>query len=223
MKMSWRKVFYILLSFGALVVFAALYLKSLIQAVPVIYEKELKRPLSTYDEPLQAFLEVVDDIEHNLHHGDDLDYEVTQEQLNGWLATQLKGNSRVSVPSGIESPRVILEGKSQTIYFTIVRPRFHSVISLQLETRLADQPNAIELKIESVHAGSLPIRLKRIFDEIESAMIRSGVDFKWKAGTERTVAIIHIPSKVRTKRERELQITALEFQTGSVRVTAEVD
>ena len=117
MKMSWRKVFYILLSFGALVVFAALYLKSLIQAVPVIYEKELKRPLSTYDEPLQAFLEVVDDIEHNLYHGDDLDYEVTQEQLNGWLATQLKGNSRVSVPSGIESPRVILEGKSQEYTF----------------------------------------------------------------------------------------------------------
>ena len=111
----------------------------------------------------------------------------------------------------------------QTIYFTIVRPRFHSVISLQLEARLADQPNAIELKIESVHAGSLPIRLKRIFDEIESAMIRSGVDFKWKAGTERTVAIIHIPSKVRIKRERELQLTELDFQTGSVHVTAEVD
>lgn len=223
MKMSWRKVFYILLGFGALVVVAALYLMSLIQAVPVIYEKELKHPLSTYDEPLQQFLEVVDDIKTNLHLGDDLDCEVTQEQLNGWLATQLKGNSRVSVPSGIESPRVILEGKSQTIYFTIVRPRFHSVISLKLETRLADQPNAIELKIQSVHAGSLPIRLKRVFDEIESAMTRSGVNFKWKAGTERTVAIIHIPTKVRIKRERELLITELDFQTGSIHVTAEVD
>ena len=89
MKMSWRKVFYILLGFGALVVLAASYLMSLIQAVPAIYEKELKRPLSTYDEPLQEFLEVVDNIQDNLHLGDDLDYEVTQEQLNGWLATQL--------------------------------------------------------------------------------------------------------------------------------------
>ena len=54
-------------------------------------------------------------------------------------------------------------------------------------------------------------------------MTRSGVNFKWKAGTERTVAIIHIPTKVRIKRERELLITELDFQTGSIHVTAEVD
>ena len=223
MKISWRKFFYILLGFGSLVVLVALYLMFLIRAVPAIYEKELKRPLATYNEPVQEFLEAVDDIEENLRLGDDFDYEVTQEQINGWLATQLKGNSRVSLPSGIESPRVLLEGKSQMIYFTIVRPRFRAAISLKLETKLSDQPNTIELKIQSIHAGSLPIRLKRIFDEIESAMIRSGVDFKWKAGTERSVAIIHIPSKVRIKRERELQITELDFQPGSVHITVEVD
>ena len=122
MKMSWRKFFYILLGFGVLVVLVALYLMFLIRTVPAIYEKELKRPLSTYNEPVQEFLEAVDDIEENLRLGDDFDYEVTQEQINGWLATQLKGNSRVSLPSGIESPRLLLEGKSQMIYFTIVRP-----------------------------------------------------------------------------------------------------
>ena len=127
------------------------------------------------------------------------------------------------MPAGIENPRLILGTKRQTVYFTIVGSRFRSAISIQLSCKLSDEVNAVELKIESIHAGSLPIRLKRVFDEIESAMERSGVDFKWKPGTERTVAIVRIPSKVRVKRERELQVTNLEFQSGSVHVTAEVD
>jgi len=223
MKMSWRKFFYILLGLGVLVILVALYILHLIRAVPEAYDKELRRPASAYSEPVQELMDAVDDIEKDLRLGYDLDYRLTQEQINGWLATQLKGNSRVSLPAGIESPRLILGTKRQTVYFTIVGSKFRSAISIQLSCKLAAEPNAVELKIESIHAGSLPIRLKRVFDEIESAMERSGVDFKWKPGTDRTVAIVRIPSRVRVKRERELQITDLEFQSGSVRVTAEVD
>lgn len=223
MKMSWRKFFYILLGLGVLVILVALYILHLIRAIPEEYGKELRRPPSAYSEPVQELMDTVDDIEKDLRLGYDLNYRLTQEQINGWLATQLKGNSRVSLPSGIESPRLILGTKRQTVYFTIVGSKFQSAISIQLSCTLTDQPNTVELKIESIHAGSLPIRLKRVFDEIESAMERSGVDFKWKPGTERTVANVRIPSRVRVKRERELQITDLDFHAGSVHVTAEVD
>ena len=54
-------------------------------------------------------------------------------------------------------------------------------------------------------------------------MARSGVDFKWKAGTDRTVGIVRIPTEVRVKRDRQLTVTGLEFGKGKVRVTAEVD
>ena len=62
-----------------------------------------------------------------------------------------------------------------------------------------------------------------MFDEIESAMARSGVDFKWKPGTDRTVAIVRIPTVVRIKRERELDITSLEFLKEKVRVQVAID
>ncbi|MBA62606.1 MAG: hypothetical protein CMJ76_09600 [Planctomycetaceae bacterium] len=223
MKMSWRKFLYILLGLSGLAILAAFYLMHLLRAVPELYAQELNRPTSAHSEPVQELLDAVDDIQKDLRLGHDLDYEVTQDQINAWLATQLKGNSRVSLPAGIENPRVIIKDVTQTIYFTIVGARFRSAISIDLSTKLADEQNAVELKIESIRAGDLPIRLKRVFDEIESAMYRSGIDFKWKQGSERTVAIVRIPSKVRVKRERELQIAELDFQTGSVHVTAEVD
>lgn len=223
MKMSWRKCFYILLGLGVLVILGALYLLHLIQTVPEAYEQELNRPVSVHSKPVQTLLDTADDVRKDLRLGYDLDYEITQDQINAWLATQLKGNPRVSLPSGIENPRVILRDMTQTIYFTIVGSTFRSVISIELSTKLAEEQNVIELKIQSIHAGNLLIRLKRVFDEIESAMAQSGIDFRWKPGTDRTVAVVRIPSKVRVKRERELQIEELDFRVGSVRVTAVVD
>ncbi len=223
MKFTWRKFFYLFIALGSVVILVASYLMYLIRAVPESYEKELSRPPVVHQEPVQELLEKVDDIHEDIRFGADLDYEFTQDQLNAWLATQLTSSSEIALPSGIENPRVVLRPRQQTLYFTLEASKFSSAISIELGMKLAEQPNAVELKLQSIHAGKLPISLKRVFDEIESAMDRSGVNFQWKPGTDRTVAIVQIPSKVRVKRERELTVTALEFLQGKVRVTAEVD
>ena len=165
----------------------------------------------------------MDDIKEDIRWGDDLNYEITQQQINGWLATQLNGNLHVSLPEGIRNPRILIDQLQQTLFFTLERSRFTSVISIQLTIGLSEQPNTIEIKLNSLHAGNLPIRIKRVFDEVESAMARSGVDFKWKPGTDRTVAIVRIPTVVRIKRERELDITSLEFLKEKVRVQVAID
>ena len=223
MKMTWKKFFYILLGLAVLVLLGFLYILYLVNAVPQKYGQELKIPPSMHQQSAQELLDTVDDIKESIRWGDDLNYEITQQQINGWLATQLNGNPHVSLPDGIRNPRILIDQPQQTLYFTLERSRFTSAISIQLTIKLAEQPNTIEIKLNSLHAGNLPIRIKRVFDEIESAMARSGVDFKWKPGTDRTVAIVRIPTVVRIKRERELDITSLEFLKEKVRVQVAID
>ena len=126
-----------------------------------------------HQQPAQELLDTVDDIKENIRWGDDLNYEITQQQINGWLATQLNGNPHVSLPDGIRNPRIrsaatdaLLYSRTITIYFG----HFHTT-----HDQVGRTTEHIEIKLSSLH-GNLPIRIKRVFDEIESAMARS-VDY----------------------------------------------
>ncbi|MBK95389.1 MAG: hypothetical protein CMJ79_06685 [Planctomycetaceae bacterium] len=222
-KMTWRKFFYILLGLAMLLVLGALYILYLVRSVPERYYNELQRPPYVHQDPVEELLEVAEQVQSDIRFGDDLDFEITEKQINGWLATNLESNPSVSLPAGIKKPRLFLDDQGQQLFFTIERSRFSSAISIHLTVHLTTEPNVVEVRLKDIRAGSLPIRIKRVFDEIESAMARSGVDFKWKAGTDRTVGIVRIPTEVRVKRDRQLTVTGLEFGKGKVRVTAEVD
>ena len=90
--------------------------------------------------------------------------------------------------------------------------------------RLAEQPNTIEISLVSVHAGRLPIRIKRAFDEIEAAMVRTGVGFQWKSGTNRQVALIVLPDQVRVRKKvKNLTLTELRFKDALIEVRADLD
>ena len=119
-------------------------------------------------------------------------------------------------------PEFPIDQPQQTLYFTLERSRFTSAISIQLTIKLAEQLNTIEIKLSSLHAGNLPIRIKRVFDEIESAMARSGVDLA--ETRNRSNGCHRTDSDGGThKRERELDITSLEFLKEKVRVQVAID
>ena len=114
--------------------------------------------------------------------------------------------------------------QQQTLYFTIERSRFTVVISIVVQIELGDDPNTLEIRVVSVHAGSLPIRMKRAFDEIESAMARQGVAFQWKPGTNREVAVVTIPSQVRIKnKQKNISVSEVSIGDSVVEVTANLD
>ena len=98
------------------------------------------------------------------------------------------------------------------------------MISIVVQIKLGDDPNTVEIRIVNVHAGSLSIRMKRVFDEIESAMARQGVDFQWKPGTNREVAVVTIPSQVRRKnKQKNISVSELSIGGDVVEVTADLD
>ncbi len=117
-----------------------------------------------------------------------------------------------------------MEKQQQRLYVTIERSRFTAVMSIVVQIELGDDPNTVEISIVSVHAGSLPIRLKRAFDEIESTMAHQGIDFQWKPGTDREVAVVTIPSQVGIKNKRKnLSVSELSIDEDVVEVTADLD
>jgi hypothetical protein len=207
-----------------LILLACLLILWLLQTVPLNYQTALAVENEVHQPHLVALQETVDNIKDDIWHRDKLVFEVTEQQINAWLATQLGPQSSRALPEGIKQPRIELGKQQQTLYFTIERSRFTVVISIVVQIKLGDDPNTVEIRIVNVHAGSLSIRMKRAFDEIESAMARQGVDFQWKPGTNREVAVVTIPSQVRRKnKQTNISVSELSIGDDVVEVTADLD
>ena len=223
-KKRWQRILHILLAVSVLILLACLLILWLLQSVPLNYQTALAVENEVHQPHLAALQETVDNIKDDIWHRDKLVFEVSEQQINAWLATQLGPQSSRGLPEGIKQPRIELGKQQQSLYFTIERPRFTVVISIVVQIQLGEDPNTVEIRIVSVHAGSLPVRMKRAFDEIESAMARQGVDFQWKPGTNREVAVVTIPSQVRVKdKQKNISVSELSIDDDVVKVTAELD
>ena len=223
-KKRWRRILHILLAVSVLILLACLLILWLLQTVPLNYQTALAVENEVQQPHLVALQETVDNIKDDIWHRDKLVLEVSEQQINAWLATELGPQSSRALPEGIKQPRIKLGKHQQTLYFKIERPRFTVVISIVVRIELGDDPNTIEIHIVSVHAGSIPVRMKRAFDEIESAMARQGVDFQWKLGTNREVAVVTIPSQVRIKnKQKNISVSELSIDDDVVEVTADLD
>jgi len=223
-KKRWRRILHVLLAVSVLILLACLLILWLLQSVPLNYQTAMAVENEVHQPHLVALQETVDNIKDDIWHRDKLVFEVSEQQINAWLATQLGPQSSSALPEGIKQPRIELGKQQQSLYFTIERPRFTVVISIVVQIQLGEDPNTVEIRIVSVHAGSLPVRMKRAFDEIESAMARQGVDFQWKPGTNREVAVVTIPSQVRVKdKQKNISVSELSIDDDVVKVTAELD
>ncbi len=223
-KKRWQRILHILLAVSVLILLACLLILWLLQTVPLNYQTALAVENEVHQPHLVALQKTVDNIKDDIWHRNKLVFEVSEQQINAWLATQLGPQSSRALPEGIKQPRIELGKQQQSLYFTIERPRFTVVISIVVQIQLGEDPNTVEIRIVSVHAGSLPVRMKRAFDEIESAMARQGVDFQWKPGTNREVAVVTIPSQVRVKdKQKNISVSELSIDDDVVEVTAELD
>ena len=213
-----------MLAVSVLILLACLSILWLLQTVPLSYQTALAVEKEKHQPHLVALQETVDNIKGDIWHRDQLVFEVSEQQINAWLATELGPQSSRALPEGIKQLRIELEKQQQRLYFTIERSRFTAVISIVVQIELGDDPNTVEISIVSVHAGSLPIRLKRAFDEIESTMAHQGVDFQWKPGTNREVAVVTIPNQVRIKnKQKNISVSELSIGDGYVEVTSDLD
>ena len=219
-----RRILHILLAVSVLILLTCLLILWLLQTVPLNYQTALAVENEVHQPYLVALQETVANIKDDIWHRDKLVLEVSEQQINAWLATELGPQSSRALPEGIKQPRIELGKHQQTLYFKIERPRFTVVISIVVRIELGADPNTIEIRIVSVHAGSIPVRMKRAFDEIESTMARQGVDFQWKPGTNREVAVVTIPSQVRIKnKQKNISVSELSIDDDVVEVTADLD
>jgi hypothetical protein len=179
----------VLLVAGALL---ALYAAS--QRVPQAYRQalmmETAEQVEGSDEMLQRATALASDVEREGQWS----ALFTVEQINGWLAVDLIENHADTLPPNVSDPRVAIRPDEVTVFCQFDHGRFKSVLSLSVDVYLSE-PNVVAVRMRGARAGSLPLPLGDVLEQVTEAAGRWELPIRWRQAQGDPVALISLPTR----------------------------
>jgi hypothetical protein len=163
------------------------------QQSPAFYEKALTREPAALRDEGQQFERQALALHNQLASPGAWEVRFTQEEINGWLATELPAKFSRALPPGIMDPRIAIVGDELHLAVRYRRGRVETVMSLAGEISLTNQPNEIALRIDQARAGMLPVPLGSLIQEITERAARSNVQLRWTEVKGAPVALYRLP------------------------------
>ena len=138
----------------------------------------------------------------------------TEQEVNAWLAVDLKENHGASLPSGIADPRIVIEPDGLQIACRARRGGIETILSVAIDAYLAE-PGVVAIRIRRARAGILPLPLANILELISDMGDRKGLRIRWQQADGDPVALVSVnhsrqrqqirrARRTRNRRERSL-------------------
>ena len=140
----------------------------------------------------------------------------TDEQLNGWLATDLAHKFPRLLPTGAKDPRIGITPDQIQIACRYQKANVETIISLALDVHLTASTNTLAVKISKLRAGTLPVPLKHFLDRISHAAHRSEIPLRWKVQDGDPLALITVPVQHEDYAHRAIYLETVELREGEV-------
>lgn len=147
---------------------------------------------------------------------------LTEQEINGWLAVDLKENHGDSLPAGIADPRVdvVPGGFRMACRARRGNIEIETVLSLVLDVYLAE-PGVVGIRVRQVRAGAVPLPLADVLDQIRDLGDRLGFRIQWQQAEGDPVALVRINPVV--KGDKLVTIDTLELAEGEIYVSGTTD
>ena len=139
----------------------------------------------------------------------------TDSQINGWLASDLTEKFSGVLPPEFQNPRVSIESGRALLACGYTDPPIQTVLSMEVDVHLTEQPNVIAIQIHKARAGKLPVPLVRVLNVVSVFARRAEIDLKWMQFEGDPVAELTIPDH-REEMKTLLHLEALELHDGKI-------
>ena len=147
----------------------------------------------------------------------------SEEEINGWLTTDLPEKFPQALPADVKDPRVAIVGERVLVGCRYEGGSVNTVFSLELEPHLTPEPNVIALRIRKARAGTLPIPLTQLIERSTKEARRIDPSFRWEQIDGDPVALITIPAEQSSAGNRRVKVTSLRVQDKSITIAGETE
>ena len=138
----------------------------------------------------------------------------SDQEVNAWMAEDLVTHFADQLPPEVHEPRVVFEMDRVTLAFELDQQGVSSVITVVALPRVPE-PNVLELTLEKIRAGLLPLPAEKIIDRITTHARGRGVDVSWKRVGDLPVVVL----RYRPHAERDdVQLDRVQIRDGEIRL-----
>jgi len=186
------------------------------QQAPEFYQQALSRKPAALRDEGQRFERQALALHNQLASSGEWEVRFTQDEINGWLATELPAKFPRALPSGITDPRIAIVGDELHLAVHYRRASVDTVMSLAGEVSLTNQPNEIAVRIDQARAGMLPVPLGTLIQEITERAARSNIHLRWTEVKGAPVAVIRLPLGEGDDAKKRVALDQLRLSDGQL-------
>jgi len=204
---------------GALVLLAVAAILGIYSASrrpPAFYRQALAASPETLAEEGQQFEHAALDLHNQLQEAGKWQALLTQDQINGWLATDLPAKFPHALPPAASQPRIAIGDGEFQIAVHYQQDGVDTVLSLAGDVHLTSEPNEVALRIDRARAGLLPVPLSRIIQEITTFAARSRLPLRWTEARGAPVALVRVPFDLDDDGKRRVLLDRLDLSQGTL-------
>jgi hypothetical protein len=143
----------------------------------------------------------------------------SDQEVNAWLAEDLVTHFADQLPPEVHDPRVLFETDRVVLAFQLDKAGFQSVITVVARPHVPEG-NTVELTLEKIRAGILPVPADNILDRIVEHARHHGVDVRWKRRDGYPVVVMRYTPNL--SRE-DVELEELEIRGGRIRLAGRSD
>jgi len=143
----------------------------------------------------------------------------SDQEVNAWLAEDLVTHFADQLPPEVHDPRVLFETDRVILAFQLNKGGVQSVITVVARPRVPAE-NTVELTLEKIRAGLLPVPADNVLDRImEHARLR-GLNVQWQRREGYPVVVLqYTPNLAR----EDILLEELEIRSGQIRLAGRSD
>lgn len=122
--------------------------------------------------------------------------EVSQDQINGWLAIELPEKFPELLPEDVlEKPRVSITHGEISIAGRAQYQGMKGIVVGKLDVFKTDQKNQFAIRFRSIYAGIIPIPIKAFADQISKVLNQQGHQTMWAELEGDPLLVVIVPEE----------------------------
>jgi uncharacterized protein YpmS len=218
-----RFVIRLLLAVTLLAAIVFLAFSFALHRVPEFYEQALQVPIVAQQVAGEQMERQALELHNRARRHGSWSVTFSEQQINGWLATELGRHFPELLPPEIQAPRVAIDPKKISLAFRYEGPQLSTVVQLELTVELTEEVNTVAVRIRSIHAGLLPLPMRKVLDQVSSAADQSDLDIRWGQLADDPVALLRVPSEFETFKNKQVLLESIELRAGEIILTGKTE
>jgi len=186
------------------------------QVVPDYYQALLEQPETEMDEAGDQFETELLELQNSAIELGNWQAAFSQDQINGWLSTDLPQKFPDTLPPTITNPRVSLKKDELMILFRFDSPKLSGIVECSGDLFCTEEVNQVAVRIKYIRSGVLSLPITKWTDDITKIFKSKGLETQWVEDNGDPMVLVNLASRVSNDSDQTIVIESLEILKGKV-------